>query len=225
MIESSIDVLYEDNHLIIVNKPAGLLSQPTNLENDSLETRVKEWIKNKYQKPGNVFVGVIHRLDRPVSGILVFAKTSKALSRLNEAIRFKGMEKTYYALVEGILQKKQETLTHFLVHGEHTSYISNKNNKEAKEACLHYTTIKEKGKTSLLQVILETGRYHQIRCQLAAIGHPILGDLRYGAKKDQKIILNLPQNAIALHHIQLTFSHPVTKTSMTVEAPLPPYFL
>lgn len=224
MIESSIEVLYEDNHIIIVNKPAGVLSQPTDLENDSMEIRVKAWIKHKYQKPGNVFVGVVHRLDKPASGILVFAKTSKALSRLNDMMRSKEMQKTYCALVEGILKNKKDTLSHYLIHGDHCSYVGEQSNREAKPARLHYEVIKEYGKANLLHVILETGRYHQIRCQLSVVGHPILGDRRYGAKKEQHILPNLPPNAIALHHFRLSLIHPVTKVVLQIEAPLPAYF-
>lgn len=223
MIEDSIDVLYEDNHLIIVNKPAGLLSQPTDLESDSMETRVKAWIKEKYQKPGNVFASVIHRLDKPVSGILVLAKTSKALSRLNESMRSKHMQKTYLAFVEGIPQKKQDTLIHYLVHGDHSSHISTLQDKQAKMARLHYETLDIRSNNSFLQVILETGRYHQIRCQLAAIGHPVIGDLRYGAQKDQRYLNSLPPNAIALHHFRLKLEHPVTKAELLIEAPPPGY--
>ncbi|HEV8053006.1 MAG TPA: RNA pseudouridine synthase, partial [Parachlamydiaceae bacterium] len=225
IMESTIDVLYEDNHIIAVNKPAGLLSQPTDIENDSLEIRVKAWIKEKYQKPGNVFVGVVHRLDKPTSGILIFAKTSKALSRLNQAMRAKEMQKTYCAFVEGNLKKKEGTLDHFLVHGEHSSYVSDRSDKDAKPARLHYETLKENGKSSLLQIVLETGRYHQIRCQFSAIGHPIIGDLRYGAKKDQKFLPQLPPNSVALHHTKMTLIHPVTKAALCIEAPLPHYFL
>lgn len=221
----TIDILYEDNHLIAVNKPAGLLSQPTDIENDSLEIRVKAWIKEKYKKPGNVFVGVVHRLDKPTSGILVFAKTSKALSRLNDAMRSREMQKTYCAFVEGSLRRKEGTLEHFLVHGDHSSYVSERNDKKAKPARLHYETLRETGNCTLLRVILETGRYHQIRCQFAAIGHPIVGDLRYGAKKDQRFLPQLPPNSVALHHNQLTLIHPVTKVTLCIEAPLPPYFL
>lgn len=223
MIEPSIEVLYEDNHLIIVNKPAGLLSQPTEIESDSMETRVKAWIKEKYQKPGNVFAGVIHRLDKPVSGILVLAKTSKALSRLNESMRSKHLQKTYLAFVEGIPQKKQDTLTHYLVHGDHISHISNQKDKEAKIARLQYETIDTHPNSALLQVVLETGRYHQIRCQLAAIRHPVIGDLRYGAQKDQRFLRNLPLNAIALHHFRLRLEHPITKAELHIEAHLPEY--
>lgn len=225
MIDSSIDVLYEDNHIIAINKPAGLLSQPTALENDSLETRIKVWIKEKYKKQGNVFVGVVHRLDRPVSGIVIFAKTSKSLSRLNEMIRSKGMQKLYCALVERSPKKKHDTLDHFLRHDDHYSAVSNQNDKEAKLARLHYKTIKEFDKTTLLEIILETGRYHQIRCQFAAIGHPIVGDFRYGAEKESRFLPNLPLGAIALHHMKLTLLHPVTKALLCIEAPLPSYFL
>jgi 23S rRNA pseudouridine1911/1915/1917 synthase len=223
MIEYSLDVLYEDNHLIIVNKPAGLLSQPTDLESDSMETRVKAWIKEKYHKPGNVFVSVVHRLDKPVSGILVLAKTSKALSRLNESMRSKHMQKTYLAFVEGIPHKKQDTLTHYLVHGDHYSLISNQKDKQAKMACLHYDTLETRQNSTLMQIILETGRYHQIRCQLAAIHHPVIGDLRYHAQKDQKFLKELPPNAIALHHFRLKLEHPVTKAELLIEAPPPEY--
>lgn len=223
--EQTIDVLYEDNHIIAVNKPAGLLSQPTDIENDSLEVRVKAWIKEKYQKPGNVFVGVVHRLDKPTSGILIFAKTSKALSRLNDAMRSREMHKTYCTLVEGKLRKKEGTLEHFLVHGEHSSIVADRSNKEAKLARLHYKTLKETANSALLEITLETGRYHQIRCQFAAMGHPVVGDLRYGARKDQKFLPDLPPNSVALHHSKLTLTHPVTKVALCIEAPLPDYFL
>jgi len=211
-----LDILYEDNHIIAVNKPAGLLSQPTEQENDSLEIRVKAWIKEKYHKPGNVFVGVIHRLDKPVSGIVLFAKTSKALSRLNDSIRSHKMQKVYMALVEGIPAKKAGTLTHFLKQGDHCSILSNAQDPEAKQAILHYETLKEFQSSALLQVILETGRYHQIRCQCAAMGHPILGDIRYGAKQR---ISN--RDAIALHHAKLTFPHPITQEAMHIETAVP----
>jgi 23S rRNA pseudouridine1911/1915/1917 synthase len=224
MKNKSIDVLYEDNHLIAINKPAGLLSQPTDQEKDSAETRAKAWLKEKYQKPGNVFAGAVHRLDKPVSGILLIAKTSKALSRINQSIRSKEMQKTYYAIVEGIPKSKEGTLTHFLTHGDHCSLVSNPKDKEAKPATLHYKVLKELPSTALVEVDLETGRYHQIRCQFAAIGHPIVGDQRYGAKKGQNIVPGLPLNAVALHHIRLTFTHPVTKASVCIEAPLPAYF-
>lgn len=224
MTKDSLTILYEDNHIIAINKPAGLLSQPTDVETDSAEIRVKAWIKEKYQKPGNVFCGVVHRIDKPVSGVLLLAKTSKALSRLNESMRSKEMQKTYHAIIEGHLKKKKDTLSHFLKHGEHCSIVSNQSDREAKPARLHYEVLKEVGKAELLEVLLETGRYHQIRCQFAAIGHPIVGDRRYGAKKEQNILPNLPSNAVALHHIRLNLMHPVTKIPLCIEAPLPTYF-
>lgn len=224
MIDSSY-VLYEDNHLLAVNKPAGLLSQPTEIENDSLETRVKAWIKKKDQKPGNVFIGVVHRLDKPASGVVIFAKTSKALTRLNEALRLKEMHKTYYALVEGVVQRKEDTLIHFLKHDDHRSYVSKKDDNLAKSAVLHYEMLQDFGTACLLTITLETGRYHQIRCQLAAIGHPIIGDRRYGAKRGDSLLPLLPQDAVALHHVRLTLAHPITKVNLSIEAPLPVYFL
>lgn len=213
------DVLYEDNHLIAINKPAGLLSQPTDQNTDSLETQVKTWLKEKYNKTGNVFVGVIHRLDRPVSGIVLFAKTSKALSRLNETIRSKQMQKIYYALVEGIPKNKSGTLIHFLKQGDHCSIITDAHDKESKKAILHYQTVKEFQESALLQITLETGRYHQIRCQCAAMGHPIIGDIRYGANKHHVHLTRLPPDTIALHHTKLTFVHPITHKLVCIESP------
>jgi len=218
-----IDVLYEDNHLVIVNKPGGLLSQPTDLEHDSVETRVKEWIKKKYQKPGNVFAGVIHRLDKPVSGILVLAKTSKALARLNSSMRSRQLQKTYLAIVEGAPAKKEGALEHYLVHGDHISYVSDSKDTEAKLARLSYKISKELKGYSKLEIVLETGRYHQIRCQFAAVGYPVVGDFKYGAHKGQKILPELPLQAIALHHYQLRLIHPVTQKELVIEAEPPAY--
>lgn len=206
-----LDVIYEDNHLIVVNKPAGLLTQPTDEEQDSLETQTKAWIKEKYQKPGNVFLGVVHRLDRPVSGLVVFAKTSKALSRLNESVRGKHVQKIYRALVEGKPSKNSDTLEHYLRHDDFRAYVSTKQDPEAKLARLHYEVLEEKGDCSLLQIELETGRYHQIRAQLAAMGYPIVGDSKYGSKKI------FPKGIIALHHYRWSGEHPVTKDPITFE--------
>lgn len=221
---ASIEVLYEDNHLIIVNKPAGLLTQPTDLENDSLEVRVKAWIKSTYNKPGNVFLGVIHRLDKPVSGIVVFAKTSKALSRLNALMRDKEMVKTYFALVEGKPKAEKGTLEHYLKHDDYVASVTTKNDPEGKLARLHYEVVEQGKEAVLLKVILETGRYHQIRCQCAAMGCPIAGDAKYGAGKANAILQRLPKGAIALHHGSMRLTHPVTKEQLTIEAPLPLYF-
>lgn len=213
-----IDVLYEDNHLCIVNKPAGLLTQPSGTAQDSLETQVKVWIKEVRQKPGNVFLEAIHRLDKPVSGVVVFAKTSKALSRLNASMRQKETAKTYVALVEGSLNSPQGILEHYLVHDEFQAQVVSKNHPQAKFARLSYKVLKEFSQKSLLEIQLETGRYHQIRVQLAAIGHPIIGDAKYGSR------ISLEQGIIALHHRQLQIPHPITGDLIVIEAPLPLLF-
>lgn len=212
---SSLEILYEDNHLIAVNKVAGLLTQPTEKENDSLEVQLKVWMKEKYHKPGNVFLGVVHRLDRPVSGIVLFAKTSKALSRLNASLRAHQLQKTYCALVEGQPSESSGTLEHYLKHDEYQAYVCDPQEEGAKLARLHYITLKQLGNTSLLQIILETGRYHQIRTQCAAMGCPIVGDQKYGSRQ------LLPGGMIALHHWRLQLEHPITKAVLQLEAPLP----
>lgn len=218
MAQPPFEVLYEDNHLLVVVKPAGLLTQPTEHETYSLENLAKAWLKEKYQKPFNVFLGVVHRLDKPASGIVLLAKTSKALSRLNEMIRAKGALKIYYALVEGKPPQESGTLEHYMKHGDHRSFVCHRNDPEAKLARLHYDDVRSNDQTTLLQIILETGRYHQIRTQCAAIGCPIVGDVKYGSRT------NLPQGIIALHHHRLEFVHPVTKAHLSFEAPLPPLF-
>lgn len=214
----SFAILYEDNHVIAVDKPAGLLTQPTNLESDSLEVRVKAWIKEKYGKPGNVFLGVIHRLDRPASGIVLFAKTSKALGRLNEAMRNKQMKKTYLALVEGSPGQKQGTLKHYLRHDEYRAYVSVHEERGSKLAVLHYEVVEKFSKTTLLKVELETGRYHQIRAQFSFIGCPIVGDSKYGSG------IAMSPKTIALHHSNFVFEHPVTKQVIELSSPLPEHF-
>jgi len=204
-------VLYEDNHLIAVNKPAGMLTQPAEGINDSLENTVKEYLKNKYSKPGNVFLGVVHRLDRPVSGIVIFAKTSKALSRVNAMIRDREMRKTYCALVEGHLKEDSGILEHFLRHGDHIAHVCRPHDPGAKIARLHYKTLEKNETTTLLEIDLETGRYHQIRAQCAAVGCPIVGDAKYGSRTP------FADGAIALHHSCLKLHHPVTKTLLHIE--------
>jgi len=208
-----LDILYEDNHLIAVNKPAGLLTQPTDQNDTSLEGILKEWIKEKYNKPGKVFLGTIHRLDRPVSGIVLFAKTSKALSRLNASMRSREMHKTYHALVEGKPPKEKDTLEHHLRHDDYRAEVCRSDHPDAKHAKLHYKILKYNEQTTLLEVVLETGRYHQIRVQCAAMGCPIVGDAKYGSRK------SLPGGIIALHHARLEFIHPVTHVKMCLEAP------
>lgn len=203
-LQSPVPILYEDNHLLIVDKPAGLLTQPTPENPDSLETRLKVWLKEKYQKPGNVFLGVVHRLDKPVGGIVVFAKTSKALSRLNESMRAGDFHKTYTATIEGSFPKKEGTLEHYLTHDDHKAYVEKIGAPGAKLARLHYSVVSQKGAFSIIQVKLETGRYHQIRAQCAAMGAPIVGDAKYGSRTVQ------PDGLIALRHTQLEFPHPIT---------------
>ena len=212
---SPLDVIYEDNHLLVVNKPAGLLTQPTDSSEESLEVQAKAWIKAKYQKPGNVFLGVVHRLDKPVSGIVVFAKTSKALSRLNESMRSKELQKTYLALVENGPKNEQGSLEDYLRHDDHRAHVCPQHHQDAKIARLHYKVLKRKAHISLLEIILETGRYHQIRCQCSAAGFPIVNDTKYGAKP----AANFTPGEIALHHSRLSLKHPVTSSMLSLEAP------
>ncbi len=211
-----LDILYEDNHLLVLNKPAGLSTQPSEHHQNSLETEAKLWIKETTHKPGNVYLHAIHRLDRPVSGIVVFARTSKALSRLNESLRQKKAHKTYLALVEGS-PSPSGVLEHHLIHDSHRARIVTQDHSEAKIARLSYRVI-EKKLHALVEITLDTGRYHQIRVQFSAIGCPILGDHKYGSKHPWQA------QGIALHHHKLTLPHPITKEELTFEAPMPPSF-
>jgi 23S rRNA pseudouridine1911/1915/1917 synthase len=206
-------VLFEDNHLLIVNKPAGWLTQPNGLGQESLEEFCKNWIKIKYQKPGNVFLMAVHRLDKPASGIVLFAKTSKALSRLNESMRNKKMKKVYYALIEGIPQVSEATLEHYLLHGDFQAVVVQAHIPEAKLARLHYRVLKEHGIQALIEIDLDTGRYHQIRAQLAAMGHPIVGDAKYG---NQRMYI---EGGIALHHGHFEFPHPIQDKCVSIDSP------
>lgn len=207
-----IDVIYEDNHILVLNKPAGLLTQPTDDNPDSLETQAKKWLKEKHQKPGNVFLHVVHRLDKPVSGIVVCAKTSKALSRLNASMRSKEIKKVYHALVEGTPKNPSGTLENYLKHDDHRAYVCTSSDKDAKLARLHYRVLKTTKNRSLLEIHLETGRYHQIRCQCAFAGFPIVGDTKYGAKPAPTY------NGIYLHHAEFEMIHPTTGTNMTFKS-------
>ncbi len=200
----NLEPIYEDNHQIVFNKPSGLLTQPSGTEQDSLEAIAKHWIKEKYKKPGNVFLEAVHRIDKPVSGIVLFARTSKALTRLNESIRDKKSKKTYLTLVEGIVKTDNAVLEHYLIHDDFHASISSPADPQAKIARLHYNVVKHYATCTLLEIALETGRYHQIRVQLAAIGHPILGDVKYGST------IPFAVGKIALHHSQLVIPHPVT---------------
>lgn len=211
------DVVYEDNHLIIVNKSSSEIVQGDKTGDKPLAEMVKEYIKQKYHKPGNVFLGVVHRLDRPVSGLVVFARTSKALARLNEMFRTKEVHKTYWAIVGNCPPTEEGELVHWLVRNEkqNKSYAYDKEKPEAKKAVLDYKLIGRSERYFLLEVDLKTGRHHQIRCQLAKMGCPIKGDLKYGAPRSN------PDGSICLHARRVRFVHPVSKQEIDVEAPVP----
>lgn len=210
-------VVYEDNHLIIVYKESGEIVQGDKTGDVPLSEVVKAYIKTKYQKPGNVFLGVVHRLDRPVAGLVVFARTSKALSRLNEMFRKGEVKKTYWAIVQQRPRKETGELEHWLMRNEqqNKSYAYAKERPDAKKAVLKYQVIGTSERYTLLQVGLLTGRHHQIRCQLAAIGCPIKGDLKYGAKRSNA------DGSISLLAREIAFVHPVSKATVKVTAPLP----
>ena len=210
-------VLYEDNHLIIVSKSAGEIVHGDKTGDIPLSEMVKSYIKEKYAKPGEVFLGVVHRLDRPVSGVVVFARTSKALARMNELFRTGGVRKTYWALVQNAPRAQEATLTHYLVRNEqkNKSFAYDYERTGAKKAVLDYQVIGHSDRYHLLEVHLHTGRHHQIRCQLAAIGCPIRGDLKYGAPRSN------PDGSISLHARSICFEHPVSHQEIVVEAPCP----
>ena len=210
-------VLYEDNHLIVVDKKSGEIVQGDKTGDVPLSDIVKAWIKEKYQKPGNVFLGVVHRLDRPVQGVVVFAKTSKALSRLNDMFRTSDVHKTYWALTKNCPRQMEGTLEHWLVRNEkqNKSYAYDRERPNAKKALLHYKVIGRSDRYTLIEVQLMTGRHHQIRCQLASMGCPIKGDLKYGADRSN------PDGSISLLARKVEFIHPVSKKPISVVAPLP----
>ena len=211
------NVVYEDNHLIIVYKEAGEIVQGDKSGDEPLSEMVKQWIKEKYQKPGNVFLGVVHRLDRPVAGLVIFARTSKALTRLNEMFRNGDIHKTYWAIVQQPPIESESTLTDWLVRNtqQNKSYDYNMPAPMAKKSILHYKTISSTERYTLLEVNLMTGRHHQIRCQLANIGCPIKGDLKYGAARSN------PDGSICLLSHKVEFVHPVSKKKIKVVSPLP----
>ena len=211
------EVIYEDNHIIIVNKTCREIVQADKTGDTPLSEMLKQWLKAKYDKPGNVFVGVTHRLDRPVTGLVVFAKTSKALTRLNEMFRLGQIKKTYWAVVKNQPPQSEATLVHYLVRNEKnnksTAYDSAGNT--AQRAELSYRTLAVGDNYRLLEIDLKTGRHHQIRCQLSKIGCPIKGDLKYGAERSN------PDGGISLHARRITFEHPVSHVLIDIVAPVP----
>ena len=228
------EVIYEDNHIIIVNKRSGEIVQGDKTGDCPLSDIVKDYIKEKYQKPGAVFLGVVHRLDRPVSGLVLFARTSKALTRLNDMFRNGEVHKTYWAIVERRNENQRSVsgeafkgemrnassfteISHWLTRNEqqNKSYAYDREKPNAKKAVLRYRIIAQLDCYDVLEVQLMTGRHHQIRCQLAAIGHPIKGDLKYGARRSN------PDGSISLLARRIEFVHPVSKQNIVVEAPLP----
>lgn len=210
-------VVYEDNHIIVVNKTASEIVQGDKTGDKPLSETVKEYLKEKYGKPGNVFLGVTHRLDRPVSGLVIFAKTSKALARLNDMFRDGEVKKTYWAVVKDMPAEPEGELVHYLVRDEqkNKSRAYDREVPRSKKAVLHYRLIGRSERYYLLEVDLKTGRHHQIRCQLAKIGCPIRGDLKYGAPRSN------PDGSISLHARTVRFTHPVSKQEIELVAPVP----
>ena len=212
--DTSLEILYEDNHLLAANKPPGLLTQPSGTGQDSLEAHAKEWVRRAKGKPGAVFLHAVHRLDREVSGVVLFARTSKALARLNEALRARRVEKIYHAVVDGMPPDEHGTLEHWLTHGSHRAEVVREGASGAKLCTLEYRLIQSTGVLGLVEMRLLTGRYHQIRAQLAAVGCPIIGDVRYGSQ-------TATPGRIALHHRRMELDHPVREGRVEIEAAYP----
>ncbi|CAI2717500.1 RluA family pseudouridine synthase [Nitrospina watsonii] len=211
-----LSILFLDNHLVAVDKPAGLLTQSDVRGAPNLLDQTRDWIKNEYGKPGKVYLGLVHRLDRPVSGVVLFARTSKAASRLSEQFRNHTAQKFYLALVEGVPEKETGRLVHYLRKEKSLkTTVFPRPAPEAKQAELTYTVLENKGETSLVEVELHTGRFHQIRAQLGFIGHPLVGDVKYRAQS------TLPEGRIALHANKLIVTHPTTGEPLTLESPAP----
>ncbi|MDE7180005.1 MAG: RNA pseudouridine synthase [Muribaculaceae bacterium] len=215
------DVIYEDNHIIVVNKRAGEIVQGDKTGDKPLSEEVKEYIKEKYQKPGNVFCGVVHRIDRPVSGLVIFARTSKALERLNKMLREGKIHKTYRALVEGHPEKSTSLLENYLISDGrmNKTFIARPGEKDAKLSKLQYNTVATGDRYTLLEVNLLTGRKHQIRAMLSAMGNPIKGDLKYGAKRSNR------DGGISLQASHIEFEHPVSHAQITLSVPPLPDFI
>jgi len=211
------EILYEDNHIIAVNKQVSDIVQGDKTGDEPLSEKVKAYVKKKYDKPGAVFLGVTHRLDRPVSGVVLFARTSKALTRLNKMFLEKDIEKKYWAIVKERPKKESDTLTHYIVRNskKNKSFAYDKEVKDSKKASLSYKLIASSDNYHLLEVELHTGRHHQIRCQLANIGCPIKGDLKYGFARSN------PDGGISLHARKISFIHPVKKEPVEIIAQTP----
>ena len=211
------EIIYEDNHLIAANKTCSEIVQGDKTGDKPLSEIVGQWLKEKYNKPGNVFVGVTHRLDRPVSGLVLFAKTSKALSRLNEMFRVGEIKKTYWAIVKDKPKEAEAELVHYIVRNEkqNKSFAYDTEKPNSKKAILHYKIIAQSDNYFLLEIDLKTGRHHQIRCQLAKIGCPVKGDLKYGFPRSN------PDGGISLHSRKAKFIHPVSKQEIEIEALVP----
>jgi 23S rRNA pseudouridine1911/1915/1917 synthase len=215
--KDTLEILYEDNHVIAVNKKASEIVQGDKTGDVTLPDRIKKYLKEKYQKPGNVFCGVIHRLDRPTSGVVLFARTSKGLERLNKQFREKETNKVYWAVTENEPSPKTGALINYLKKNEsqNKSYVHSTEVPGSKKAVLNYKVIASSDNYYLLEIQLETGRHHQIRAQLSSIGCPIKGDVKYGAKRPNKDL------SISLHARELSFIHPTTKEQISITAPVP----
>lgn len=209
------EIIYEDNHIVVVNKAAGEIVQGDKTGDTPLSEMVKQYLKEKYNKPGNVFCGVVHRIDRPVSGLVIFARTSKALERLNKMLREGEIHKTYRAVVEGHPAKKEALLENWLVSDGriNKTFVTDSRNRDAKLSRLEYRTIEEGDRYSLLEINLLTGRKHQIRAQLSAMGNPIKGDLKYGARRSNR------DGGISLQAFRIRFTHPVSKEEIDLSIP------
>ena len=205
-----VKVIYEDNHLLVVEKPVNILSQGDDTNDKDMVNLLKQYVKEKYNKPGNVYIGLVHRLDRPVGGAMVFAKTSKAASRLSEQVRNKTFKKTYRAVIHGTMNKESDTLKDYLYKNKKTNMVSvvNKNHKDAKNAELSYETLEHKNNFSLVEIDLKTGRPHQIRVQFASRRHPLFGDQRYGQN------VNKVGQQISLWSYKIEIEHPTAKEKM-----------
>lgn len=210
-------IIYEDNHILVINKKVGQLVQGDKTGDESLLDTIKNFIKKRDGKPGNVFLGLVHRIDRPTSGLVIYAKTSKALSRLTQMVKNREIKKTYWAVVAKEMISQSQRLVHYLQKNEKTNkaIVFTKVTDGAKEAVLTYNVIKSLDNYLLLEIDLETGRHHQIRAQLSKTGIPIKGDLKYGASRSN------PDGGIHLHARKLEFIHPVTKENIEIKAPVP----